>query len=161
MSQEPTVLAVLPERPILEFERKTTRQGSLPLVSVFFDVLGMKEPLPKIRRNHIVSGKTRIVESRPIGVDRHAAWVQHNHRLRYCVRNLPKLAFILTQFLLSLLEVFNVSAYPVPHGDLPGFVAEWFKVNEKPTKDPIMAAHARFDVTWFSRAQQLPPFFHE
>src|SRR5438874_11992979 len=30
LSQEPTVLAVLPERPILEFERKTTRQGSLP-----------------------------------------------------------------------------------------------------------------------------------
>jgi len=26
-----------------------------------------EEPLPKIRRNHIVSGKTRIVESRPIG----------------------------------------------------------------------------------------------
>jgi hypothetical protein len=24
-----------------------------------------------------------------------------------------------------------------------------------------MAAHARFDVTWFSRAQQLPLFFHE
>jgi hypothetical protein len=121
----------------------------------------MKDSLPKIWRNHIVSGKARIVESSLIGVDRHAAGGQDNHRLRYRVRDLPKFAFILTQFLFRLLEGFDVSAYSVPHGDLPGFVAEWFEANEEPTKDPIMAAHARFDVTWFSGAQQLPPFSHE
>jgi hypothetical protein len=121
----------------------------------------MKDSLSKIWRNHIVRSKACIVESSLIGVYRHAAGVLDDYRLRYCVRDLPKLAFILTQFLLSLLEVLDVSAYPVPHGDLPGVVAEWFEANEKPTKDPIMAAHARFDVTWFSGDQQFPPFPHQ
>src|SRR5258707_3159273 len=68
--QEPTILAVLPERPMLEFERKTTRESSLSLISKLFEVLRMEDSLPKIWRNHIVSSKARIVESRPIGVDR-------------------------------------------------------------------------------------------
>jgi hypothetical protein len=53
------------------------------------------------------------------------------------------------------------AGYSVPHNDLPSFVAEGFEANEEPTKNPVMTAHARFDVTWFSRAQQLPLFFHE
>jgi hypothetical protein len=61
---------------------------------------------------------------------------------------------------LRLLEVFDVRAYSVPHSDLPGFVAERFKANEEPAKDAIMAAHARFNVTWFSGDQQPPPFLH-
>src|SRR5258708_7403614 len=96
----------------------------------------MEDSLPKIWRNHIVSRKARIVESSLIGVDRHAARVLDNYRLRYSVGNLAKFAFVFPQFLLSLLEVFDVSAYSVPHGDLPGFVAEWFETNEEPTKTP-------------------------
>ena len=65
------------------------------------------------------------------------------------------------QYPLRLLEVFDVGAYSIPHRDLPGFVAEWRKANQEPTKDSVMAAHARFDVTWFSGAQLLPPFFHQ
>jgi hypothetical protein len=84
-----------------------------------------------------------------------------NYRLRYCVRNLPKLAFILPKLLVRLLKGFDISADPIPHDDLLGFVAVWFEPNEKSTKDPIMAAHARFNVTCFIGAQQLPPFFHE
>src|SRR6266446_1400709 len=135
---------------MLEFERKTTRESSLSLVSEFLEVLRMKDSLPKIWRNHIVSSKARIVESSLIGVDRYAAGILDNYRLRYCVRDLPKLAFILTQSLLNLLEVFDVSAYSVPHHDLPGFVAEGFEANEETAKDAVMAAHARFDFTRFS-----------
>src|SRR5579862_1571013 len=96
-----------------------------------------------------------------IGVDRYAAGVLDNYRLRYRVGNPPKFAFILPESLLTLLEVFDVSAYSVPHNDLPGFVAEGFEANEEPTKDPIVAAHARFDFAWFSGNQQLAPSPHQ
>src|SRR5260221_9982003 len=125
------------------------------------EVLRMEDSLPKIWRNHIVSSKACIVESGLIGVDRYAAGVLDNYRLRYGVGNPPKFAFILPQSLLTLLEVFDVSAYSVPHNDLPGFVAEGFEANEEPTKDPIMAAHARFDFAWFSGNQQLAPSPHQ
>jgi hypothetical protein len=121
----------------------------------------MEDSLPKIWRNHIVSSKARIVESSLIRVDRYAAGVLDNYRLRYRVGNPPKFAFILPQSLLTLLEVFDVSAYSVPHNDLPGFVAEGFEANEEPTKDPIMAAHARFDFAWFAGNQQLAPSPHQ
>src|SRR5260370_19007088 len=100
-NQEPAILAVLPASPMLEFERKTTRESSLSLVSEFFEVLRMKDSLPKIWRNHIVSSKARIVESTLIRVDRYATELLHNYRLRYSVRDLSKLAFILTQSLLN------------------------------------------------------------
>jgi hypothetical protein len=74
---------------------------------------------------------------------------------------LPKLAFVLTQFILSLLKGFDISAYSVPHDDLASFVAEWLEANQEPRKDPVVAPHARFDVTRFSRAQQLLLFSHE
>src|SRR5271156_1236852 len=135
---------------MLEFERETPRESSLPCVSKTFQVLGMKDSFSKIWREHIVGGKAGIVESRPISVNWSAGRVLNNHRLRYCVGDLPKLAFVLAQFLLSLLQGFDVSAHPVPHRDLPGFVAEWFEVDEKPAKDSVMAAHARFDLTRFS-----------
>ncbi|HXM14459.1 MAG TPA: hypothetical protein VN933_04405 [Candidatus Eremiobacteraceae bacterium] len=84
-----------------------------------------------------------------------------NYRLRYCIRNLPKLAFIPPKFLFRLLKGFDVSAYSVPHDDLPRFVAEGFEANQEPTKDTIVAAHACFDFTWFAGAQQLAPLPHE
>src|SRR6266852_9055878 len=121
----------------------------------------MEDSLAKASASHIVSGKARIVDRRLVRVNRCTGRVQDNDRLRYGIRNPPKFAFILAQFLFSLLEVFDVSAYAIPHGDLPGFVAEWLKANQEPTKDPVMAAHARFDVTWFSGAQLRPLFFHE
>src|SRR6266446_2708222 len=145
----------------LEFERKTTRESSVSLVSKLFEVLRMEDSLPKIWRNHIVSSKACIVESGLIGVDRYAAGVLDNYRLRYRVGNPAKFAFILPQSLLTLLEIFDVSAYSVPHNDLLGFVAEGFEANEEPTKDPIMAAHARFDFAWFSGNQQLAPSPHQ
>src|SRR5271155_175250 len=135
---------------MLELERKTTRKSGLSLVSEFFEILRMKDSLPKIWRHHILSSKARIVEGSLIGVDRQAGRVLDNYRLRYCVRDLSKLAFILAQSLLNLLEVFDVSAYSVPHHDLPGLVAERFEANEEPAKNAIMAAHARFDFTRFS-----------
>jgi hypothetical protein len=83
-----------------------------------------------------------------------------DYRLRYCVRDLPKLALILTQFLLSALEVFDVSAYSVPHSDLSVFVAEWLEANKEPTKDSVMAAHPCLYITWFTGDQQFTPFLH-
>jgi hypothetical protein len=120
----------------------------------------MEDSFAEASAGHIFRGKARIVERRLVRVHRCTGWVQDNDRLRYGIRNPPKFAFILAQFLLSLLEVFDVSAYSVPHHDLPGFVAEGFEANEEPTKDPIMAAHARFDFAWFAGDQQLAPFPH-
>ena len=161
LNQEPAVLTVLSECSMLEFERKTPRESGLSLVSQSFHVFRMKDSLSKIWCKHIVRSKARIVEGSSVGVDRHSGGIQDDYRLRYCIRDLPKLAFVLTQFILSLLKGFDISAYSVPHDDLASFVAEWLEANEEPTKDAIMAAHTRFDVTWFSGAQQLPPFFHE
>src|SRR5260370_12328615 len=121
----------------------------------------MEDSLAKASASHIFGGKARIVDRRLVRVNRCTGRVQDNDRLRYGIRNPPKFAFILTQFLLSLLEVFDVSAYAIPHGDLPSFVADCLKTNQATTKNPLMSAHARFDVTWFSGAQQFPPSFHE
>src|SRR5260370_39514152 len=61
-NQEPATLAVVPASPTLEVERKTTRESSLSLVSEFFEVLRMKDSLPIIWRNHVVSSTARTVE---------------------------------------------------------------------------------------------------
>src|SRR5260370_7553693 len=61
--QEPTILAILPECPMFEFERKTTRESSVSLVSKLFEVLRLKDSLPKIWRNHIVTSNPPILAS--------------------------------------------------------------------------------------------------
>src|SRR5712692_2834235 len=71
----------------------------------------MEDSLAKASASHIFGGKARIVDRRLIRVNRCTGRVQDNDRLRYGIRNPPKFAFILTQFLLSLLEVFDVGAY--------------------------------------------------
>src|ERR1700723_674204 len=161
LNQEPAVLTVLSERSMLEFERQSLRESSLSFDLKSFQVLRMKDFFPKVWRSHIVSSKARIGESGSIGVDRQARRVLNNYCLPGLGPNLPTVAFILPKLLFRLLKGFDISADSVPHYDLSGFIAVWFEANEKPTKDSIMSAHARFDVAWFTGNQQFPPSLHQ
>src|SRR5271169_4475495 len=92
----------------------------------------MKYSFAKVRAEHILSTQARIIECRLVGVERRAGWVQNNNRLRYRVGNPAKFAFLLPQFLLSLLEGLDVGTYSIPADHVGHFVAKWFDANQKP-----------------------------
>jgi hypothetical protein len=78
---------------------------------------------PKARADYLVGTQTCVIECRPVGVEWRAAWVQNNNRLRNCVGNPAKFAFIVPQFLFGLLKRFDVGACSIPTDDLAGFIA--------------------------------------
>ena len=67
----------------------------------------------------LVGTQTCVIECRPVGVEWRAGWIQNNNRLRNCVGNPAKFAFIVPQFLFGLLKRFDVGACSIPTDDLP------------------------------------------
>src|SRR5271155_5952105 len=110
----------------------------------------MKNSFTEAWGNYIFDRKARIVERCLVCVEGDSVRIQHNNVLRNCVGNSTKLAFILSQLLLRLLEEFDLSACSVPSDDFARIVPKWLDANEKPKKRSIAASNTRLDLTRFS-----------
>ena len=67
----------------------------LAFVPQSLQIIRMKDPTNKVRRQNIFQGKTRVFEIAPIGVKESPVWFQDKNVLRNNVYELPKLHFVL------------------------------------------------------------------
>src|SRR5713101_6825029 len=132
---------------MLEFERKTTRESSLSLVSEFLQVVRMEDSFSKAGSKHVFNREAGVIERCLVGVDRRARRVQDHDRLRYRVGNPAKFAFIVPQFLFGLLKLLNVSACSIPSDNFAGLVAQWLDPDKKPAKHTVVTAKTCFNLT--------------
>ena len=100
----------------------------------------------KSPRRHIIDGQSRVVEHGLVGIDRCSFRVVDNDHLGDRIGDPAELALVLTQLLLCLLTVFDVSAGGVPLYDLAALVTQRLGADEKPAKYSIVPTKARLDL---------------
>ena len=61
-NEKPSVLSVLPSRPLLIFEWLASQQRLLSFVTQSLDVFGMKDPFTKVRLHYVINGKARVIQ---------------------------------------------------------------------------------------------------
>src|SRR5271170_4821579 len=99
---------------------------------------------------HIIDGQPRIVEHGLVGIDRFSFRVVDSDHLADRVSDPSELALILTQLLLRLLTVFDVSADDVPLYDRAALVAQRLAAYENPSIYSIVPTKARLGFPWLS-----------
>src|SRR5262249_31780561 len=94
LDEEPTILAILAQRPLLDFKRQAARKRRFPLGSQSLEIFRMKDSRTKVRRDHVVYGESGIIESRLVCIDRRAAWSLNHDCLWDGIGNPAHLALV-------------------------------------------------------------------
>src|SRR5438552_65524 len=81
-NEKPSVRPVFSSRPLLIFERLASGQRLLSVVAQSLDVVGMKDPITKVRFHYVISGEAGVIQHCLIGINDSAVLVQDRDRLR-------------------------------------------------------------------------------
>src|ERR1700720_3569916 len=112
--QEPTILAILPQRSLFDFERQAACEGRLAFLPQPLEILRMKDPGAKVRGDYIFQGETGVIEDCLVRVNRSAVRPLDDNGLGYGVSNPAKFPFVLPQLLFRPLPVLDVGIGSIP-----------------------------------------------
>src|SRR5579862_591247 len=156
--EEPTISSVAFAQSQLHLLNGATGKGTIKSIAHAFPVIRMKVHIAIRRVPPLFETTAKVIERNAVGIKAIAVGSVHRNNLRREVQHLPELRFLLADFVLRPLAIFDVGRDPIPLDDVSIIITERYSAVQLPAILPIRTAATHLTFVRFAGSNRFHPF---